>query len=858
MIAAIANITPRRPELEPVKLFEFASIAHGNDDGELMIPGRRSRRIPPSGAPAGTLADIRSTTGTRSARSVHGVLIGALILALGIGASLFAASQWRSSLRHASGHAFAGAATDLSNTLDSKLDEDLAQTRTLRTIAALEPSVSDTRFTQWYDQLRRGAPAPIGVASALIEFVPAPKLPAFLAAAKSDPSFRALLSGRPEIVPPGRRSVYCLTRASVGQTAATNLYPPLLDYCAPEIPGFGRSPFGALIATATDTASTIVAPIPGVPLVAVGEAVYRPGMSLATVAARRAAATGLIGTSFNGSALIRPLLQHHRSLAMALYHRNSGGPLELIGTAGRASHEYSQRTALGEGWFVVVTGSPEPPAPPNAQAAAILGVGALVTLLAFLLYEVLKRSRRRAWRLVAEKTVELEHTALHDPLTDLPNRLLVLDRAEQLLARARRLDVPVIALFVDIDDLKQINDRHGHQIGDEVLRQVGARLKATLRDNDTVGRIGGDEFVMLVDSIGLDAAPALVAERILEVLRQPIVLPAGARAPLLLTASIGIAAGRPASAEALLKDADLALHEAKTAGKDRYVTFESAMQTASQDRIHLEMDLSLALDADQLFLVYQPMLDLESERVVGVEALLRWRHPTADVIGPDVFIPIAEENGLIVRIGHWVLEQACAQAAAWRNNGYALNMSVNVSARQLERTEFVDEVRGVLGRTGMNPYDLTLEITETALMREPDTTARLLSQLKALGIRIAVDDFGTGYSSLAYLRQFPVDSLKIDRTFITGLAISSEAQALAHTLIQLGQALGLQTLAEGVEDDDQVRELQREGCDLAQGFLFSRPLTADRLESFLRHSRGLTRSPVIAHAAVRHTEPTAH
>jgi diguanylate cyclase (GGDEF)-like protein len=778
------------------------------------------------------------STGQRLSRRLRGALIGALILAIGIGASVFAASQWRSSLRHASGHAFASTATDVSSTLDSRLDADLEQTHTLRAIATLEPSVTDTRFTRWYDQLRRRKPAPIGVASTLIEFVPASKLPAFLSAARSDPLFRTLLAGHSRIVPAGRRSVYCLTRASVGETAATDLYPPLLDYCAPMIPGFGRSPFNALIATARDTGSTIVAPVPGVPLVAIGEAVYRPGVSLATVAARRAAVTGLIGTSFNGSTLIRPLLESHSSLAVALYHRNRGGSLQLIGRAGNASHEYTQRTNIGEGWVAVVTGSPQPATSADAQAATVLGIGVLVTLLACTLYEVLKRSRRRAWSLVGEKTVELEHSALHDPLTDLPNRLLVLDRAEQLLARARRLDVTVIALFVDIDDLKQINDRHGHQIGDEVLRQVGARLKATLRDNDTVGRIGGDEFVMLVDSVGLDAAPTLVAERILDVLRQPIGLPAGAQAPILLTASIGIASGRPESAEALLKDADFALYEAKAEGKNTYVTFESSMQTAAQDRIHLEMDLAGALDADQLYLMYQPMLDLESEGVVGVEALLRWRHPTAGVIGPDVFIPIAEQNGLIITIGQWVLEQACLQASAWRRDGYALNMSVNVSARQLERTEFVDEVRGVLRRTGMDAKALTLEITETVLMRQPDTTARLLTQLKALGIRIAVDDFGTGYSSLAYLRQFPVDSLKIDRTFITSMARSSEAHALTHTLIQLGKALGLETLAEGVEQSEQVLELRREGCDLAQGFLFARPMAPDALEAFIeeRHA----------------------
>ncbi len=782
-------------------------------------------------------------SGRRVPRRAQTALIGAVILALGIAASALVASEWRSNLQRANEHAFASTATDVSSTLSSRLDAALAQTRTLRTIATLEPSVGDTRFTQWYDELRRGAPAPIGVSSALIEFVPASKLHGFLDAARSDPLFSALLAGHRNVVPTGRRSVYCLARASVGQTAATDLYPPLLDYCAPVIPGLGRTPFGALIATASDTASTIVAPIPGVSLVAIGEAVYRPGLSLASVADRRAAVTGLIGTSFNGSALIAPLLASHHSLAVALYHRDSGGPPLLIGRAGNASREYTQRTHLGEGWVAVVTGSPPAPASPDAQGATVLAIGLLVTGLAFMLYEALRRSRRRAWSLVGEKTVELEHSALHDPLTDLPNRLLVLDRAEQLLARARRLDVPVIALFVDIDDLKQINDRHGHQVGDEVLRQVGARLKATLRDNDTVGRIGGDEFVMLVDSIGLDAAPALVAERILEVLRQPIGLPDGARAPILLTASIGIASGRPDSAEALLKDADLALYKAKAEGKNKYVTFESSMQAAAQDRIHLEMDLAGALAGGQLFLVYQPMLDLESEKVVGVEALLRWRHPTAGVIGPDVFIPIAEENGLIIEIGRWVLEQACLQATVWRRKGYRLNMSVNVSARQMERAEFVEEVEGALRRTGMDPQDLTLEITETVLMRQPDTTASLLNELKALGIRVAVDDFGTGYSSLAYLRQFPVDSLKIDRTFITGLALSSEAHALTHTLIQLGKALGLQTLAEGVEDHDQVRELQREGCDLAQGFLFARPLAADMFERFLRDSPGLAGGP---------------
>ncbi len=769
---------------------------------------------------------------------MRAIAISALIVVVGCVGSAVLASERRSNLLRTDRQSFKTASADLSSAVDSKLDSGLELTRGLRAIAMLEPTAGDTRFIEWYDQLQRRGGAPPGVASALIEIVPRSGLSVFRRTALSDPAFRAFSAGAFAIVPAGRRSVYCLTRASVGRTAATSLYPPLLDYCAPVIPGFGRSPFSALIATARDTGSTIVAPVPGLSLVAVGEAVYRRGMPLATIAERRAALSGVIGTSFDGKALIGPLLAGHRSLALTLYHRNIGGPLQLIGHAGVAARGYSQRKDLGEGWVVEVTGTVPSSASPDLQALTILGSGLLVTFLVFILYQVLARSRQLAWSLVGEKTGELEHAAMHDPLTDLPNRHLVLDRAEQILARARRLDVPVTALFVDIDGFKQVNDRYGHQVGDEILRQVGARLKSTLRDNDTVGRIGADEFVMLVDSVGLDAAPELVAQRILDVLRQPIQL--GEDAPLCLTASIGIATGMAPSAEDLLQDADLALHKAKAVGRNGYVQFETAMHTAAQDRIHLEMDLAGALDANQMFVVYQPMLDLHSEQVVGVEALLRWRHPTAGVIGPDSFIPIAEENGLIVALGRWVLDEACAQAAIWHKQGFPLNMSVNVSARQLERPEFVGEVRAALHDNSMDAAMLTLEITETVLMRKPEATARLLDELKTLGVRIAVDDFGTGYSSLAYLRQFPVDSLKIDRTFITGFELSNEAHALTHTLIQLGKALGLQTLAEGVEYHDQVRELQREGCDLAQGFLFARPLTADAIEGFLRASPGLS------------------
>jgi diguanylate cyclase (GGDEF)-like protein len=800
-----------------------------------------------SSKPSNSLAGVGAGQ-TLSGRAPT-ALVGALILILGIATSIFAAAEWRSNALDANKKSFESTASDLSSTLQAKLTMDVELTRTMRARATMETQDSETQFLQWFQELQRGTEPPSEVAATFIQVVPASGLSAFRRETEADPAFRKLFGAKFTVVPPGHRSVYCLSRAVVGSDAATRLYPELLDYCAPFVPGVGRSPYPALVHTATDTGSFIVTrvPVPGTSsLVAIGAAVYKRGASIATPAARRAAVTGFIGTTFDSAETIRSVLTGRRSLTLALYHRNVGGSLELIGRAGAhvtgPSPGYSVRRNLGESWILETTGTSSASASANSRGLVALALGLLVTILVFLLHRVLSGSRQRAWSLVGERTGELEYLALHDSLTDLPNRTLVLDRAEQILARSRQQDTPVTALFVDIDGFKQLNDRYGHKAGDEILRHVGARLNAVLRDSDTVGRLGGDEFVMLVDSFGLDVAPELVAERILDVLRQPIELTQASGSPVSLTASIGIATGRPASAEDLMQDADLALYKAKAIGKNGYVKFESAMQTAAQDRMHLETQLAGALDADQFFLVYQPIVDLQSGQIVGVEALLRWSHPASGVIAPDLFIPIAEDNGLIVPIGRWVLEQACAQGVAWRRSGYPLNISVNVSARQLERVEFVEEVRDTLTGSGLDPATLTLEITETALMRSPDVTAGLLIELKALGVRIAVDDFGTGYSSLAYLRQFPVDSLKIDRTFITGLALSSEAHALTHTLIQLGSALGLETLAEGVEQHSQVRELQREGCDLAQGFLFARPLNPDALEHLVQEHPNAPRS----------------
>jgi EAL domain-containing protein (putative c-di-GMP-specific phosphodiesterase class I) len=302
---------------------------------------------------------------------------------------------------------------------------------------------------------------------------------------------------------------------------------------------------------------------------------------------------------------------------------------------------------------------------------------------------------------------------------------------------------------------------------------------------------------------------------------------------VVISASIGIAIGQHGSADELLRDADLALYGAKGAGKDRFMLFEARMQTAASDRLLLTIDLREAIEEEQFFLLYQPTFDLQTRDVTGVEALIRWRHPTRGVLAPDTFIALAEKSGMIVPIGRWVLDEACRQAALWQARDAQLGISVNVSARQLERDEFIDEVRRALSASGLDPSTLTLEITETVLMRDATAAALGLDSLKALGVRLAIDDFGTGYSSLAYLRRFDVDAIKIDRSFISGIAASEESGALIHTLIQLGRTLGLQTLGEGVEEQAQLQMLQREHCDLGQGFLLARPLEVDAVEHFL-------------------------
>ena len=430
---------------------------------------------------------------------------------------------------------------------------------------------------------------------------------------------------------------------------------------------------------------------------------------------------------------------------------------------------------------------------------------------------------------------QLAHQAFHDDLTGLPNRALLRDRIEHALSSGCRDGSRVAVLFLDLDGFKDVNDSLGHAAGDELLAAVAARLQTCLRPGDSVARLGGDEFAILLVEGRHDGAADVVAGRALEALRAPFELEGR---QVVVSASIGIATGSPvdATADTLLRDADAAMYAAKWSGAGRSRRFQTSMHTEAVERFELAADLRAALAGEQLVIHYQPVVALETGEVEGVEALLRWNHPERGLVPPLRFVPLAEESGLIVPIGRWVLEQACRQAAEWLAAGVvapAFAMSVNVSVRQLHDDAFVGHVAEALAVTGLAPGALVLEVTETALVQDVEVANLRLAELKALGVRIAIDDFGTGYSSLDYLRRFPVDVLKIDKSFVDGVTGGDEGRALVQAIVDMGRSLRLELVAEGIEGADQLEELRATGCASGQGYLFARPAAPSAVADFL-------------------------
>jgi len=445
---------------------------------------------------------------------------------------------------------------------------------------------------------------------------------------------------------------------------------------------------------------------------------------------------------------------------------------------------------------------------------------------------------------VAERVAARErivHQTLHDALTGLPNRVLFEDRLGLALARSRRRGTQTAVLFLDVDRFKIVNDTLGHRVGDALLREVAARLRAAVRASDTVARFGGDEFAVLCEELSDERDALRVATSLHAALSAPCEL--GSESHVLSTSvGVAVAQGREATPEGLLRDADAAMYRAKELGRARTELFDERLRARLDARMRVERELHHALEARELRLVYQPVVSLRTGRMRSVEALVRWDHPERGTLGPGEFLPVAEESELIVRLGEYVLREACAQAVAWRarlGNEAPLPIHVNLAARQLSQTTFVETVVRVLAETGATARDIALEITESSVIENTLLASDLLRELKALGFEILLDDFGIGYSSLGYLQQLPIDVLKIDRSFIDALGAGSgaadgRASAIVRAIVGMAGALAIDVVAEGVETDEQARISQALGCELAQGFLFARPERPETVERLRR------------------------
>ena len=633
-----------------------------------------------------------------------------------------------------------------------------------------------------------------------------------------------------QLTPPGKRPYYCFTTVSESRSGIPSFGGGGIDDC--------DTVLGPLIMKARDTGQGAYLPYgTGKSAeLALGSAIYRNSSLPTTVLARRKAFIGWVGMEIVPAVVLDSAIEGYPGLKVVFHFEASGNNVSFSAGAAPAGVQ-STTINLHNGWHVqTFGGSAASGVLADSRALGLLLSGLVFSLLLGLLIFVLGTSRARAVQLVHERSEELRYQAFHDSLTGLSNRALIIDRAGQMLARARRERTASALLYLDIDDFKDINDTLGHDAGDQLLIAVGNRLSSALREVDTVGRLGGDEFVVLLEGASLGAGVQAVADRILGVLETPFEIP-GNDAPLGVTASIGIAEGDRMTPGDLLRDADIALYRAKATGKRHAVLFSPSMQKAVDDHRNLDLDLRRALEGDEFFLLYQPIVDLASGTVTGVEALLRWRHPERGVLQPAEFLPLLESSGLIIPVGSWVLDVACRQGALWHSQGNSLTVSVNLAAAQLGRDRIVDDVNRALAASGFDPSMLTLELTETVLMHDVQPTLSRLELLKAIGVRLAVDDFGTGYSSLAYLRQFPIDVLKIDKSFVLAIADSPDSIAIVHTLVQLGKVLGLEIIAEGVENDEQRTRLKAEEVETAQGFLFGRPLDVEALNRLLTKPR---------------------
>jgi diguanylate cyclase (GGDEF)-like protein len=647
----------------------------------------------------------------------------------------------------------------------------------------------------------------------------APTAPSTFHAVRPLSSRRASLATGPvAVVPASQPRYYCSPAAELARSSARGS--GVVGHCAltsalMSLRDSGRSSY-ARVSVGRTSALGVITPV------------YKGGVRPSTLAGRRAAFVGWLHEVLAPGVVLQQALRGHPSSAVRARYRI--GSSSVVFTSGTPqSGAQSIATNLHNGWTLRSFGpAVDAGLLTDGHALALLIGGCLISVLLGLLVFVLGGGRESG---PARTTRELPHADLYDVLTGLPNQALTLDRAEQIVARAGRQSGTLAgALLIDIDWFRDINDRLGRPAGDQLLTIVAERLQSVARAGDTVGRLGGDEFVVLVESVARGVRLDSLAGRVIEALHKPVELD-NFGPSFFATASIGVAFGRYESPDDLLRDAQLALYAAKAAGKDRYTLFNANMRSVIESRGLLEAELNTALQDNQFFLLYQPIYDLTTRKVVGLEALIRWRHPKRGVLAPDEFIALAEETALIVPIGRWALEEACTRAAGWNVAGHRVGISVKVSANQLGRDGFATDVRRALQQSGIEPALLTLEIAEATVMRDVAAAAQRIAEVKQLGVSIAIEDFGgSGYARHSELQRMPLDVLKVDRSSLAASEDEDYRSWLLEAILIFGRDLSLTVIATGIETYEQMTALQAIGCTTAQGSLFGEPTPQDGVE----------------------------
>ncbi|MGA2530233.1 MAG: EAL domain-containing protein [Acidimicrobiales bacterium] len=769
--------------------------------------------------------------------------------------------------------------TEVKSILGPSLERDSDLLATVNAEVATHPQLTNAALAAVLSKLDLSQRYPGSFAFTYVENVSRADLPRFEATARRDPSLGTVVARSPSIKPSlNGRSGYCLIRlVSVELSGEGILKNVLLTWISPYISSyfnFCASSFESLYNTSAQTGASVAAsvvsllrPAPGLPPIPATlhsllvklpifievSPVYAGTTVPSSPKERAEALIGWTMAVFDANEILSPALTSGKGVSLVLAYAPPGGRPAVLARAGPTQDDAAAETIsfpADPGWIIDAAVSSRESGPsPVLQGLAVLFGATALTLLLVILLGLLIRSRRTALELVEERTAELRHQALHDSLTGLPNRFLVNQRAHQIVNRARTGGLPIAVFFIDLDDFKKVNDTLGHDVGDGLLRAVATRLTEAVRSTDTVGRLGGDEFVLLSETSFSDGGLGAMAERLLAVLREPFCLGDATRTTLSTSASIGIATGMRSSPEELLRNADIAMYRAKSMGKNCYVLFEPEMHEIVKRQLTMETDLAEAFLKREFFLLYQPIVDLETGLPRDFEALLRWQHPERGVVGPGEFIHVLESSDLIIDVGRFVLMEACRQVKAWHELGSPVGISVNVGARQLRYDVLIDHVREALEAAELDACYLTVEVTESMLMINSNIAAQRLVALSELGVRVAIDDFGTGYASLSYLREFPADVLKIDRSFVSQLTTSSGSNFL-DALIHLGKSLGLKTIAEGIEETAQLDHVKRQGCDWGQGFLFSKPVPPEDIRQIIRRSHYEVGSSLTAGATV--------